>query len=130
MSSKSRNDRKSRNEAHAPIEHVDGGVAEAPSVEDFLGEDTIHVPVGRNRFQFIFLIGLLIFLLIIFIVPGAVQNSLGKGDNSNLPMVSYETEVGITTWSLLDFQMEIRAEAAALSLRGLRIDSPDGCTCG
>ena len=125
MSSKSRNDRKSRNEAHAPIEHVDGGVAEAPSVEDFLGEDTIHVPVGRNRFQFIFLIGLLIFLLIIFIVPGAVQNSLGKGDNSNLPMVSYETEVGITTWSLLDFQMEIRAEAAALSLRGLRITPSD-----
>jgi hypothetical protein len=125
MSSKSRHDRKSPNEAHAPIEHVDGGVAEAPSVEDFLGEDTIHVPEGRNRLQFVFLIGLLIFLLIIFIVPGAFQNSMTGDGRDSLPMVSWETDAGIASMDLLDFQMEKRAEAAALSLRGVRITPSD-----
>jgi hypothetical protein len=120
MSSKSRHDHDHKNEAHAPIEHVDGGIAEAPSVDDFLGEETIHVPEGKSRFQFIFLIGLLIFLLIIFIIPGAFQNVFSPNEGNSLPVVSWETPAGPMEWNSTEFMMEKRAEAAYLSIYGMR----------
>ncbi|MFT4711113.1 MAG: hypothetical protein ACI8Q9_002253, partial [Planctomycetota bacterium] len=125
MSSKSRHDRKSQNEAHAPIEHVDGGEAEAPSVEDFLGENTIHVPEGKNPVQFVFLIGLLIFLLIIFIIPGAFESSLTGNGPDGTPMASWMSADGPVEVSPALFITEKRAEAAALKVRGLRITPSD-----
>ncbi len=125
MSSKSRHDRKSKNEAHAPIEHVDGGEAEAPSVEDFLGENTIHVPEGKNPLQFIFLIGLLIFLLIIFIIPGAFQNSIAGDGPDGTPMASWKMNGETVQVMPAAFMSEKRAEAAALKVRGMRITPSD-----
>lgn len=125
MSSKSRHDRKSQNEAHAPIEHVDGGEAEAPSVEDFLGENTIHVPEGKNPLQFVFLIGLLIFLLIIFIIPEAFQNSVAGDGPDNTPMASWTMGDELVEITPAVFMTEKRAEAAALKVRGMRITPSD-----
>ena len=92
MSSKSRNNPTPR-KPQTKVDHVDGGQASLPSVEDF--DEIVHVPEGKSRFQYLFLIGLLIFLLIIFIIPAAFQNvATGGSESGVLPGVTWETPEG------------------------------------
>jgi len=108
MSSKSRHQHQARKPKQS-VEHVDGGNADLPSVEDF--QEVIHAPEGRSKAQFIFLIGLMIFLLIVFIIPSAFQNALtGGGDREQLPAVSWTSPVGDFTMSPTDFILEKRQE--------------------
>ena len=110
MSSKSRYNKEPRKPQQSKVDHVDGGQAELPSAEDF--EEIIHVPEGRNPLQFIFLIGLLIFLLIIFIIPTAFQGALTGGAASEFePGVVWTTpEGGAFEMSHVDLQLAMRDE--------------------
>lgn len=110
MSSKSRYNKEPRKPQQSKVDHVDGGQAELPSAEDF--EEIIHVPEGRNPLQFIFLIGLLIFLLIIFIIPTAFQGALTGGAASEFePGVVWTTpEGGDFEMSHIDLQLAMREE--------------------
>jgi hypothetical protein len=108
MSSKSRHQHQPRKPKHT-VEHVDGGEAHLPSLEDF--DEIVHVPEGRSRVQFYFLIGLMIFLLIVFIVPAAFQNALtGGGQREQLPAVTWETGAGEFAMTPTDFIFEKRRE--------------------
>lgn len=110
MSSKSRFNNQPR-KPQDKLEHVDGGSANLPSAEDF--DEIVHVPEGKSKFQFLFLIGLLIFLLIIFIVPTAFQGALTGGDNSELaPGVVWETpQGGKFEMGHIELQLEMREES-------------------
>ena len=108
MSSKSRHNHEPRKPSQK-VDHVDGGHADLPSLEDF--QEIVHVPEGRSKFQFLFLIGLMIFLLIVFIIPSAFQNALTGGDDrEELLAVSWVTETGEHSMSNSDFINEKRRE--------------------
>lgn len=108
MSSKSRHQHTPRKPSQS-VDHVDGGQADLPSIEDF--EEIVHVPEGRSRFQYIALIGLMIFLLIVFIVPSAFQDALTGGDQrGELPAVTWETPSGVFSMTSTDFLLEKRKE--------------------
>lgn len=130
MSSKSRHNHKPRKpqEDVDHVSHVDGGQAALPSIEDF--DEVIHVPEGKSRFQFIFLIGLLIFLLIIFIIPSAFQNAVtgGSGSGDALPGVSWTTAKGDFSMTSVDFTDARRLEDAYRRMTqqgGRRSPSPE-----
>lgn len=92
MSSKSRYQNQPRKPQNK-VEHVDGGDADVPQLEDF--EEIVHVPEGKSKVQFLFLIGLLIFLLVIFIIPTAFQSvATGGADTGGAPGVVWETPIG------------------------------------
>lgn len=110
MSSKSRHNHEPR-KPRSKVDHVDGGHAELPSIEDF--EEIVHVPEGRSKFQFLFLIGLMIFLLIVFIIPTAFESALtGGGDRAELPAVTWVSKSGEHSMSPSDFILEKRREDA------------------
>lgn len=100
MSSKSRYNKES-NTPSSTVDHVDGGTANAPTMEEF--EEYVHVPEGRSRTQFILLVGLMIFLLIVFIIPAAFQQTLTGGGGDEFPAVAYETAGGEFSMSSADF---------------------------
>ena len=112
MSSKSRYNKSSKTPS-TKVDHVDGGQADAPTLEDF--EEYVHVPEGRSKTQFILLVALMIFLLIVFIIPTAFQGALtggGGGGGSDLPAVTFETEGGEFAMSSNDFYSAKRTEDA------------------
>ena len=109
MSSKSRYSKKSKTPS-TTVEHVDGGQAQAPTLEDF--EEYVHVPEGRSKTQFILLVALMIFLLIVFIVPTAFQGALTGGQDDGMPAVSFTTPEGTFTWTTTQFYDAKRTEDA------------------
>jgi hypothetical protein len=81
------------------------GTASAAHADEhgLLGEEVIHVPKGRNRTQYAVMVALMVFLTIIFLVPGAIlQTFLGPGrgdpeflaftDPAGEPVVMRESE--------------------------------------
>ena len=81
-------------DAEAPANDPEGGL---------LGEDVIHVPRGVSRVQYIFLIGLMVFLLIVFLVPGAFLGSFGVGDGRDADYVRIDLSTGSRTYTASEF---------------------------
>jgi parvulin-like peptidyl-prolyl isomerase len=57
-------------------------------------EDELHVPKGVSRGTFLFLVGLIIFLMIIWLVPGALTNIGGGGGVNNPVRMRFATAGG------------------------------------
>jgi len=89
MSSKSRKKTPSPNLA-TPVVSTGGEATKDTGHDDehgLLGEDVIHVPKGKNRVQYAVMVALMVFLTIIFLVPGAILNTFlgdGPGDQAYL----------------------------------------------
>lgn len=81
MSSKSRKKTPRSGSAKPAASAADGPDSSSqvePAPHEF-AEELIQVPKDKNRLQFILLIGLLIFLLIIFVVPSQLTQMTGAG---------------------------------------------------
>lgn len=51
------------------------------SAKHLLDDDALHVPKGVSRGTFIFLVGLIIFLMVIWLVPGSIMGMFGPSAN-------------------------------------------------
>ena len=69
-------------------EHPDHGL---------LGDDVIHVPKGKNRLQYALLIGLLVFLTVIYLVPGALVSTFLGGNQDDPDYLAFEAPGGERT---------------------------------
>ncbi len=77
--------------AHAPAPHPGGGPHEGAH-KPLIDDDILHVPKGRSRGAFIFLVLLMILLLIIFLVPGSINEIFTP--SRNLVAVRFELPSG------------------------------------
>lgn len=57
------------------------GAKGSHSAQDAFDEDALHVPKGVSRTTFVFLVGLIIFLMVIWLVPGSIM-SMFSGDRN------------------------------------------------
>ncbi|MEM7306024.1 MAG: hypothetical protein AAF682_05105 [Planctomycetota bacterium] len=98
------------------------GAATADPEDGLLGEDVVHVPRGVSRLQYVFLIALLVFLLVVFMVPGAILATFGTGDRSDPDVLSYESPRGGTVvLSATEFQKKRNELADVLRIPGLEV---------
>jgi hypothetical protein len=80
----------------------------ADSGKDAHDEDTLHVPKGVSRGTFIFLVGLMIFLLVIWLVPGPMLG-IAEG-NKNPVSVRFQLPSGGTVeWRASDLVVAERS---------------------
>jgi hypothetical protein len=80
-------------------------------------DDVLHVPRGVSRGTFLFLIGLLIFLMVIWLVPGAMLSMSGSGQNPVAARVRLPSG-GTAEWKASDLVFQQRALADAMKLDG------------
>ncbi len=86
--------------SHQPASTPQGALqAAGDHVEEggLLGEEVIHVPKGKNRLQFAVMVALLVFLTIIFLVPGALQTSLLGTGQQDEDVLAYQDPAGRRT---------------------------------
>jgi len=73
-------------------------------------EDELHVPQGVSRGVGLFLIGLMIFLLVIWLVPGGVNGVFSGGESRNPVVVRFQMPgEGEVAWKAADIQARERA---------------------
>jgi len=73
-------------------------------------EDELHVPRGVSRGVGLFLIGLMIFLLVIWLVPGAMFGIAGGGESKNPVWVRFQVPgEGEVAWKASEMQLRERA---------------------
>jgi parvulin-like peptidyl-prolyl isomerase len=89
---------------------------QAPSAPKHAGDDLV-VPKGVSRGQFLFLVGLLIFLLVIFMVPDSCTNIAGGRSSLNPVVVRFERPgQGRVEWRYSERVGQERLLADALSV--------------
>src|SRR5262245_60744592 len=67
-----------------------GATTPAAETEPKQEEGTFRIPKGVPRWQFLLLIGLMIFLLITFLIPGAIQNISRRSGRENPVIVRWK----------------------------------------
>jgi hypothetical protein len=60
-----------------------------------LGEEVVHVPKGKNRLQYVFMIAMLVFLTVIYLVPGAILSTFRNSGDADY--LSFESPSGKQT---------------------------------
>src|SRR5690349_2932167 len=86
-----------------PTEHGPQATKNVPGDHD---DDVIVVPKGTSKLRFLFLLGLTIFILVIFTVGDELIGSIGK-QAQNTDLVTWDGPViGKRTWSAAEFMAE------------------------
>ena len=100
-------ERLEQKEAH--LEHVE---QEAHMHDD----DLVVAPKGMSRRKFIFTLAVTFFVVLAFVVPGAIMSSLGGSNPGDRTYVSWERPgVGVTSLSWTDFKAEQQSYNRLLS---------------
>jgi hypothetical protein len=88
-------------------------------------DETIHVPRGKNRARYLLTIGLLVFILVIFVVSDLFQNAFRRSPVESGPYFVWEhPTLGRQEWSDVDFVREHRRFDNVLRiLRAQEIDA-------
>ena len=95
--------------AHVPASPAGKGPHAAHAEPKLHDEDELHVPRGVSRGVGLFLIGLMIFLLIIWLVPGAMFGIAGGGESKNPVVVRFQVpSEGEVAWKASEMQMRER----------------------
>ena len=79
------------------------------------GDDELHVPKGVSRGTFLFLVGMMIFLLVIWLVPGPMLGIAGGSKNPVLARVTLPSGASVE-WRASDLMVEQRALMDAMSV--------------
>jgi hypothetical protein len=77
MSSKSRKGSKTPQTKHTPKATLQARRPQAPEKTADLEDEVVHVPKGKSRLQFLLVLGLMVFTLIIFTVGDMLATSMG-----------------------------------------------------
>jgi hypothetical protein len=100
MSSKSR---KQNPPPQVPVPRVTGQPLPVPTSpkegkhdeeHGILGEEVVHVPKGKNRLYYVGMIALLVFLTVIFLVPGAMLQTFLGPSRGDVDMLAYNDPAG------------------------------------
>jgi hypothetical protein len=89
--------------------------APAGDPKTLIDDDVLHVPRGVSRGTFIFLVGLLIFLMVIWLVPGAMLGIAGGAGNPVVMRLTLPSG-GKLEWKATDVQWRTSSILDALSI--------------